>query len=129
MALRFSILINTSMKIKEVITTEQPRTCQIQQEEAIRPFLVQRQAQPRKFSQIQPSQVQQQKIQKKRKISTRAIPDQIKHKLIQDRLTKQFMRNSNIIQPTSDDVRIARDRAETRLKRSDFEYQRVANEI
>ena len=128
MALRFSILINTSMKIKEVITTEQPRTCQIQQEEAIRLFSVRGQVQPRKVAQIQPSQAHQQKIQKKRKISTRAIPDQIKHKLIQDRLTKQFMRNSNIIKPTSDDVRIARDRAEARLKRSDLGYQRGVNQ-
>ena len=52
------------------------------------------------------------------------IPDQIKHKLIQDRLTKQLMRQSNIVKPTTDDIQIARDRVATELKRSDLEYQR-----
>jgi hypothetical protein len=60
----------------------------------------------------------------RRRISNRPVPAQIKHELVQDRLTQQFMRQSNIVKPTADDVRIARGRAETRLKRADLKYQR-----
>ena len=110
------------MKINEVITIELARTCQIQREHAIKPLVVRSHLLPRKVAQIQSSQ-DQQKQQQKPPVSTQAIPDQTKHKLIQDKLTKQFMRQSNIIKPTSDDIRIARDRAETILKRADLDYQ------
>jgi hypothetical protein len=66
---------------------------------------------------------------KGRTVSSNPIPDQIKHKLIQDRLTKQFMRQSNIVKPTTDDIEIARDRVATELKRSDLEYQRIRQKI
>jgi hypothetical protein len=62
-------------------------------------------------------------------VSTQPIPDQIKHKVIQDRLTKQLMRQSNIVKPTIDDIRIAKNRAKTELKRSDLEYQLSSERI
>jgi len=34
------------------------------------------------------------------------------------------LRQSNIVKPTSDDIRIAKNRAETALKRADLEYQK-----
>ena len=111
------------MKINEVITKELARTCQIQREQAIRPLVVRRHQLPRKVAQIQSSQVQQ-KQQQKSPISTQPIPDQIKHQLIQDILTKQLMRQSNIIMPTSNDIRIARDRVATSLKRADIDYNK-----
>lgn len=105
------------MKINEVIVNEQPRTCQIQQEAVFQDQRVQTQHPTRKVAQIQ-------RNKKKPQVSTQPIPDQIKHKLIQDRLTKQFMRQSNIVKPTSDDIQIAKKRAETALKRADLDYQR-----
>jgi hypothetical protein len=39
------------------------------------------------------------------------------------------MRQSNIVEPTPDDVRIAHDHAEIALKRADLEYQKLADEI
>jgi hypothetical protein len=110
------------MKINEVITKELAGTCQIQREQELRPLVLRSHQLPRKVAQIQSSQ-DQHKQQQKPPVSTQAIPDQTKHKLIQDKLTKQFMRQSNIIKPTSDDIRIARDRADTELKRRDLEYQ------
>lgn len=111
------------MKINEVITKELAGTCQIQREQELRPLVVRSHQLPRKVAQIQSSQ-DQHKQQQKPPVSTQAIPDQTKHKLIQDKLTKQFMRQSNIVMPTCDDIRIARDRAKTELKHSDLEYQR-----
>jgi hypothetical protein len=122
----FHTMINTNMKINEVITKELAGTCQIQREQAISPLVVSSHQLPRKVAQIQSSQAQQ-KQQQKPPVSTQAIPDQIKHKLIQDKLTKQLMRQSNIVMPTSDDIRIARDRVATALKRADLEYNKHRN--
>jgi hypothetical protein len=109
------------------IMHESPQTDQIQREAAIRPHLVLRQAQPRKVAQIQPSQVQQLgKRPQKRQVSARPIADPIKHDLVQDRLTKQFMRQSNIVKPTIDDLRIAKSRADTSQKRVDLEFKKQA---
>jgi hypothetical protein len=44
--------------------------------------------------------------------------------LIQDKLTKHFMRQSNIVKPTNDDIRVAHDRVETELKRADLEFRK-----
>ena len=96
------------MKINEVIVNEQHRTCQIQQEAVFSEESIQTQHPKRKLAQI----------------SAEPIPNQIKHKLIQDKLTKQLMRHSNIVKPTSDDIRIAKNRAESALKRTDLEYQK-----
>jgi hypothetical protein len=110
------------MKINEVIVNEQHRTCQIQQEAVINGQSIQTQHPARKVAQIQ-------RNKKKPQVSARAIPDQIKHKLIQDRLTKKLMRQSNIVKPTTDDIEIARDRVATELKRSDLEYQRRIDRV
>jgi hypothetical protein len=114
------ISINTSMKINEVIQNKAPSSYQIQQEAVIPGQSIQTQHPTRKVAQIE-------RNKKKPHFSTRPIPDQIKHKLIQDRLTKQFMRQSNIVKPTTDDIEIARNRVETELKRSDLDYQREMN--
>lgn len=105
------------MKISEVIYTEQSRTCQIQQEAVVPVESIQTQHSTTKVAQIQ-------RNKKKPQVSTRPIPDQIKHQLIQDRLTKLLMRQSNIVKPTTDDIQIARDRVATELKRTDLEYQK-----
>ena len=111
-------LINTSMKISEVIYSEHTRTCQIQQEAVIPVQSIQTQHPTRKVAQIQRNK------KKKPQVSTRPIPDQIKHKLIQDRLTKLLMRQSNIVKPTTDDIQIAKDRVTSELKRCDLEYKK-----
>lgn len=112
------------MKINEVIKNEQRRTCQIQQEQAIRPLIVRRRADSRKVAQIQQLPGQQ-KPTTKPQVSSQSIPDQLKHRLVQRRLTKQFMRQSNIVKPTTDDIRIAKNSAETNLKRANLDYQKI----
>jgi hypothetical protein len=116
------------MSVSEIMI-ESPLTDQIQREQAIRPQAISRRAQPPKVAQIQPSQVQQQrKRTKRRQVSVQPIAAPIKHKLIQDKLTKQFLRQSNIFKPTIDDIRIARNRAETELKKADLEFKKQAKE-
>jgi hypothetical protein len=102
------------------IVHESSETDQIQLEQAITPTVIQTQQPQLKNASVQSSQVSQRP--RKRTVSSRPIPDQIKHKLIQDRLTKKLMRQSNIVKPTSDDIEIARDRVETELKRADLQY-------
>jgi hypothetical protein len=117
------------MSVSEIMI-ESPQTEQIQREQAIRPLVVQRRAQPRKVAQIEPLQVEQQRKRSQRRgLSTRAIADPIKHDLIQDILTKKFMRQSNIIKPTSDDIRIAKSRAETELKKADLDFKKQSDEL
>lgn len=88
-----------------------------------------KQAPYRENAQIQPSQVTlQQRSPKRRRLSTKAIAAPIKHDLVQDMLTKQFMRQSNIVKPTSDDIRIAKSRAVTRLKRANLDLERASEE-
>ena len=119
---------NNVFSVSEIVT-EAPQTDQIQQEQAIRPQAVCKRAQPPKIAQIQFSQVQQQrKRPQRRKLSTRAIAAPIKHDLVQNRLTNQFMRQSNIVKPTTDDIRIAKSRAETALKKADLEFKKHAEE-
>jgi hypothetical protein len=108
------------------IFNESNRTCQIQQE-AVNPVAsVQTQRQQSSVAQNQNTQVQhqQQKRPRRRKISTEPIAYQLKHKLIQDRLSQQLMRQSNIVKPTIDDIRIARERVATELKRIDLQYRK-----
>jgi hypothetical protein len=111
------------MKINEVIKNEQARTCQIQQEAVIQDQSIQTEQQVPRVAHVQKSQIQQQRTQR-RKVSALPIPDQVKHRLVQGRLTQQFMRQSNIVKPTSDDIRIARERVATELKRVDLDHQR-----
>ena len=103
------------------VVHESVRACQIQAEATITSPVIPRHAQPQKVAQKANPLVQQ----RQRRISSRPVPAQVKHDLVQDRLTQQFMRQSNIVKPTADDVRIARDRAETKLKRADLNYQRA----
>lgn len=108
------------------IFNESNRTCQIQQE-AVNPVAsAHTQQQRSNVAQIKNAQVQQQQQQRprRRKISTQPIAYQLKHKLIQDRLSQQLMRQSNIVKPTIDDIRIARERVATELKRVDLQYRK-----
>jgi hypothetical protein len=108
---------NNVLSISHIVS-EAPLTDQIQREQAIRPQTVCRRAQPRKIAQIQPLAPTTKNAQ--RPISAEPIPNQIKHKLIQDKLTRQYMRQLNIVKPTSDDIRIAKNRAATQQKRVDL---------
>ena len=128
MILDFHAPINTSMKINEVIQNEPPRTYRIQNE-AVHPDLRVQTPQPHHKNAFAQSSKVQHKPSIKRQVSTRPIPSQIKHKLIQDRLTKVFMRQTNIVKPTQDDIQIARDRVATELKRSDLEHQERLNRM
>jgi hypothetical protein len=110
------------MKISEVIRKEHSRTCQIQQEAVLQDASVQTQQPKINIAQNRASQVPQRRTYRS-SVSPQPIPDQIKHKLIQDRLTKTMMRQSNIVKPTTDDIEIARNRLANELKRSDLEYQ------
>lgn len=103
------------MKISEVITNKQPKTSQIELESVIpvQSILTQR-----------PKPKVAHTHQKEHQVSTQPIPDQIKHKLIQDRLTMQFLRQRNIVKPTSDDIRIALNRTKTAIKRRNLEFKR-----
>jgi hypothetical protein len=96
------------MKINEVIQNEVPRTCQIQQEAMFQGQQVQILRPTNKIAQV----------------STKPIPDQLKHRLVQSRLAKQMMRHSNIVKPSSDDLRIARNRADTELKKADLDFKK-----
>lgn len=101
------------MKISELIVNEQHSTCQIQQEAVFQDQRVQTLHPTEKVVQVSPE----------------PISAHLKHRLVQRRLTNQMMRQSNIVKPTADDVRIAKKRAETALKRVDLDYQRKMGRI
>lgn len=83
----------------------------------------------RKVAKVQPSHVQRQrKRPRRRQVSARPIADPIKHKRVQDRLFKQFLRQSNIVKPTTDDIKVAKSRAETEQKRIDLAVKKQAEE-
>ena len=103
------------------IVTESLRSTQIQLEAPLTPPTVQRVQQPQKGALTR-------SYQARRSVQTlpssRPIPDALKHHKIQQQLTRQFVRQSNIVRPTSDDIRIAKTNAETELKRADLEYRK-----
>jgi hypothetical protein len=101
------------MKINEVIQNEVPRTCLIQQEAVFQDQQVQTLLPTNKIAQV----------------SAEPISDELKHRLVQSRLAKQMMRHSNIVKPSSDDLRIARNRAETELKKADLDFKKQSDEL
>ena len=109
------------MSLTEIFK-ESPENDQIQLEQVVAPPAVQRAQTIQKSAQIQSSPVSRLRGRLKRQIPARAIPDQIKHKIIQKRLTAQMLKRGNVVKPTSDDIRIARDEAEAQQKRKDYEY-------
>ena len=98
------------------IVCESLRSTQIQLEAPLTPPTVQRVQQPQRGAQKR-SYVGRRSVQTLP--SARPIPDALKHQKIQQQLTRQFVRQSNIVRPTSDDIRIAETNAETELKRPD----------
>jgi hypothetical protein len=102
------------------IVCESLRSTQIQREAPISSRVTQRVQQPQKGALTRSYQARR-SVQ--RLPTARPIPDALKHQKIQQRLTRQFVRQSNIVRPTSDDIRIAKANAETELKRVDLEYR------
>jgi hypothetical protein len=121
--------MNNVLNVSHIVS-EAPQTDQIQREQAIRPQAVCRQVQPRNVAQIQPLQVQQQKRNRKRTVTARPIASPIKHELVQQHLYKHMLHQANIVKPTSDDIRIAKSRAETALKKANLDYEKqVAGQL
>ena len=116
--------VGNVLSLSEVVK-ESPKTDQIQLEQVFSAPSYPTQCAPRKIAQTLPSLPKSKRVP--RAISSKPIPTQIKHKRIQDKLTKQFMRQSNFVKPTSDDIQIAKSRAETMQKRVDLE-QKKAND-
>lgn len=117
---------NNVVSVSEIMY-ESPQRDQIQREAAISLQAVQRRAQPPKVAQSAIPRAQQR--QQKRQVSTRPIAAPLKHQVVQNKLTKQFMRQSNIVKPTSDDIHIAKNRAETALKKADLEFKKHSDEL
>jgi hypothetical protein len=116
--------IGNVVSLSEVVN-ESPQTDQIHLDELFTPQDDNRQVPNRKNAQMRSSQVVQQRQQPQKKtVATRPIADPIKHELVRDKLTKQFVRQSNIVKPTDDDIQIAKSRAETALKRADLDFNR-----
>lgn len=120
---------NNVLSVSEIVSEslKPPQSDQIQREAAIRPQAVQKRAQPPKVAQNAIPRVQQR--QQKRQVSARPIAAPLKHQVVQNRLTKQFVRQSNIVKPTTDDIEIAKNRAETALKKTDLDYKKQAEEV
>jgi hypothetical protein len=116
--------VGNVISLSEVVN-ESPQTDQIHLDELFTPQLDNRQVPNRKNAQMRSSQVVQQRPQlQKKAVATRPIADPIKHAIVQDMLTKRLVRQSNIVKPTSDDIRIAKSRAETALKRADLDFKK-----
>lgn len=121
--------VGNVLSLSELVN-ESPQANQIHLHEFFTRQVSNRQAPQRKIAQKRFSQATEQRRQRKRgKLVTRAIADPIKHGLVQDMLTKQFVRQSNIVKPTTDDIRIANSRAQTALKKADLEYKKKAEEL
>ena len=110
------------------IVNESSRTCEIQAK-TIFPEQTTQTLPPEQINDsVQASQANA-LAPKKRQVSARPIASPVKHELIRRRLTRQLMRQSNIVSPNADDLRVARSRAETALKRADLEHQKRVNQL
>lgn len=116
--------VGNVISLSEVVN-EAPKTDQIHLDELFTPQNDNRQVPHRKNALTRSSQATQQRRQRQRdKVATMPIADPIKHGLIQDMLTKQLVRQSNIVKPNVDDLQIAKSRAATALKRADLDYEK-----
>ena len=121
--------VGNVISLSEVVN-ESPQTDQIHLDELFTPQDDNRQVPNRKNAQMRSSQVLQQRQQPQKKtVATRPIADPIKHAIVQDMLTKKFVRQSNIVKPTVDDIQIAKTRAETALKRADLDFKKKADDL
>lgn len=64
--------------------------------------------------------------QRKHRVPSTPIADQPKHERVIRRLTKLMTRQSNLPQPTQDDINTAIERFKTNQKRVDLEYEKQA---
>jgi hypothetical protein len=103
------------------IVCESLRSTQIQREAPLAPPKAERFQQPQRGEQKR-SYTGRRSVQ--RLPSARPIPDALKHHKIQQQLTRNLIRQSNVVRPTSDDIRIAKTNAEIELKRADLEYRK-----
>jgi len=108
------------INLSEVVT-ESLRSTQIQLETPLTPPTVEIVQQPQRDALTRSYQARR---SFQRLPTARPIPDALKHQKIQQQLTRQFVRQSNIVRPTSDDIRIAKTNAETELKRADLQYRK-----
>ena len=107
------------------VANETPQTDQIHLDELFTPQSDKRQVPHRKIAQKRSSQATEQRRWRHRgEVASRPIADPIKHELVRDKLTKQFVHQSNIVKPTADDIQIAKSRAATALKRADLDYEK-----
>ena len=120
-------VVGNVVSITEIVN-ESARTCEIQRQ-AIFPKETTLTLHPEQFNDsVQASQVRAVDT-KKRQVSVRPIPNALKHELVRRQLTRQLMRQSNIVKHNADNMRVARSRAETALKRADLQYQQRADEL
>ena len=110
------------MSLTEIFK-ESPENDQIQLEQVVAPPTIARAQPQHQIAQIQSSPASRLRGRPKRQIPSQAIPDQIKHKIIQKRLTAQMLKRGNVVKPTADDMRIARDEAEVQQKRANYEHE------
>lgn len=62
--------------------------------------------------------------QRNRLVPSAPIADPLKHERVISKLAKQLTRRANLPLVTQDDIRIAKNRAETAQKRVDLEYEK-----
>jgi hypothetical protein len=123
--------VGNVVSLSEVVVNESSQTDQIHLDELCTPQVIETQAPHRKTAQKRSSQVvvkRQQPLKKPKSQAVTSLPvaDPIKHELVRDKLTNKFVRQSNIVKPTNDDIRVAKTRAETALKRADLDYKKSA---
>ena len=101
-----------------------PAAEQIQLEQLVAPPSTHRVNQAQKNTHVQNSQVSGRKRRVKQFRPPKAIPDQVKRRIVQKRLAAMMVRQGNLVTPTEDDLRIARDDAELQQKRADYEFRK-----
>jgi hypothetical protein len=125
--------VGNVVSLSEVVVNESPQTDQIHLDELCTPQVIETQAPHRKTALKRSSQVvlhRQRPLIKAKSQAVTSLPvaDPIKHELVRDKLTNKFVRQSNIVKPTEDDIRVAVSRAETALKRADLDYKKCAKQ-
>ncbi len=101
-----------------------PAAEQIQLEQLVAPPNNQCANQAPQCAHIQNSQVSGRKRRVKQFPPPKAIPDQVKRRIVQKRLAAMMVRQGNLVTPTEDDLRIARDDAELQQKRVDYKFRK-----
>ena len=72
---------------------------------------------------------QKRQQRRKKQIPSTPIADQLKHEVLIRKLTARLARQSNMVRPSEEDLRVAQDRVEIAQKRADLDYTRRANKL